>query len=329
MELDPLLRDLTEKKLSFKRNVVHLATELKDVRNKLASQEQLFAKESKTRQVAEIRAKSMEEEVSKLQSCLSEKDEQLKLSSSNSEQYLKELDDLRCQLSVTRSTAESSAESAQSAQNQCLVLLKELNDKTCLLSQHEDRVTKLSDKSESLQKLLEAREVSQRQLKDEVLRIENDISSTVSKAGVVNLNEGLNCNFENLNKSLGDNDLEISRLRDEIRFLSAHWKRKTKELESQLEKQRRTDQELKKRVIKLEFCLQESRSQMRKLQRMGERRDRALKELRDQLAMKQQNSMSEKVTGGDMSEKVNFWESSGFKFMVSVSMLALVIVAKR
>lgn len=37
----------------------------------------------------------------------------------------------------------------------------------------------------------------------------------------------------------------------------------------QLEKQRRTDQELKKRVLKLEFCLQEARSQTRKLQRVN------------------------------------------------------------
>lgn len=36
----------------------------------------------------------------------------------------------------------------------------------------------------------------------------------------------------------------------------------------QLEKQRRADQELKKRVLKLEFCLQEARSQTRKLQRV-------------------------------------------------------------
>ena len=36
----------------------------------------------------------------------------------------------------------------------------------------------------------------------------------------------------------------------------------------QLEKHRRTDQELKKRVLKLEFCLQESQSQMRKLKRV-------------------------------------------------------------
>lgn len=38
---------------------------------------------------------------------------------------------------------------------------------------------------------------------------------------------------------------------------------------TQLEKQRRADQDLKKRVLKLEFCLQEARSQTRKLQRVN------------------------------------------------------------
>jgi hypothetical protein len=51
-DLDPLLKDLTEKKLTFRRNVVSLAAELKDARNKLASQEQLFVKESQTRKVS-------------------------------------------------------------------------------------------------------------------------------------------------------------------------------------------------------------------------------------------------------------------------------------
>lgn len=76
-DLDPLLKDLTEKKLSFRRNVASLASELKDVRNKLASQEQLFTRESQTRKVAETKARTMEEEVSKLQKCLLDKDEQL------------------------------------------------------------------------------------------------------------------------------------------------------------------------------------------------------------------------------------------------------------
>lgn len=53
-DLDPLLKDLTEKKLSFRRNVASLASELKDVRHKLASQEQLFTRESQTRKVCEF-----------------------------------------------------------------------------------------------------------------------------------------------------------------------------------------------------------------------------------------------------------------------------------
>lgn len=58
------------------------------------------------------------------------------------------------------------------------------------------------------------------------------------------------------------------------------------------------------------------------LKQMGERRDKALKELRDQLATKQQ--------GGDLgSEKQNFWESSSFKIVVSMSMLIVVLFSKR
>lgn len=49
-EIDPLLKDLSEKKQSFRRNVVSLAAELKDVRGRLASQEQSFVRETLTRQ---------------------------------------------------------------------------------------------------------------------------------------------------------------------------------------------------------------------------------------------------------------------------------------
>lgn len=158
----------------------------------------------------------------------------------------------------------------------------------------------------------------------------------------------------------------------------------------QLEKQRKADQELKKRVLKLEFCLQEARSQTRKLQRvlffslqsletgflhpllsllhylrwklkiysrvldriellkerktnnhqilhvqyvvnsrmlcseqMGDRRDKALKELRGQLSAKHQGDSP----GG--SSKQNFWETPRFKIVVSMSMLVLVIFSRR
>ena len=54
---------------------------------------------------------------------------------------------------------------------------------------------------------------------------------------------------------------------------------------------------------------------------MGERRDKALKELRDQL--------QRGGGGAAAAERQNFWETSGFKIMMSMSMLVLVAFAKR
>ncbi|QCE07229.1 hypothetical protein DEO72_LG9g2246 [Vigna unguiculata] len=330
-EVDPSLQDLNEKKQSFRRNVVSLAAELKELRSRLSSQEQSYARETLTRQEAETNAKNMELEIGRLQMNLEQKDQQLQASASSTEKYLKELDDLRAQLVATRKTADASAASAQSAQLQCSELLKELDEKNGSLREHEARVLRLGEQLDNLQKDLQARESSQNQLKDEVLRIEHDIMEALAKAG-----ENKNCelrkildevspkNFEKMNKLLGVKDEEIAKLKDEIKIMSAHWKIKTKELESQLEKQRRTDQELKKKVLKLEFCLQEARSQTRKLQRMGERRDKAIKDLRDQLAAKQQRE----VVGADKQNQ-NFWDTSGFKIVVSMSMLVLVVFSRR
>ncbi|KAL0904408.1 hypothetical protein M5K25_026512 [Dendrobium thyrsiflorum] len=244
-------------------------------------------------------------------------------------QYLKELDDLRSKLFVTHATAEASAASAQSAQSQCLSLLKELDEKNSCIKENEIRVNSLGEQLDQLQRNLQERELSQKQLKENVLKMENEIQCAVAKAGDIRdcelrkiLDEISIRNYEKINKLLIAKDDEISRLRDEIRFLSAQWKHKTKELESQLEKHRRADQELKKKVLKLEFCLQETRSQMRKLQRMGEKRDMALRELREQIALKQQKVENSNV-------KQNFWESPMFKVFVSMSMLVLVAVARR
>lgn len=49
--VDPLLKDLDGKKESFRRNVVSMAAELKQVRGRLVSQEQFFVKESLCRKV--------------------------------------------------------------------------------------------------------------------------------------------------------------------------------------------------------------------------------------------------------------------------------------
>ncbi|XP_022867875.1 nuclear envelope-associated protein 2-like isoform X1 [Olea europaea var. sylvestris] len=325
-EVDPLLKDLNEKKLSFRRNVVSLASELKEVRNRLASQEQCFARETLTRQEAETKAKIMENEITRLQKSLEERNVQLQESTSAAEMYEKDLNDLRSQLSATKATADASARSAQSAESQCLVLLKDLEEKNFSLKEHEVHINKLGEKIDILQKNLQARDLSQMQLKDEVMRIEHEIMEALAKAGANKdcelrkiLDEISPKNIEKMNKLLTVKDEEIAKLRDEIRIMSAHWKLKTKELESQLEKHRRADQELKKRVLKLEFCLQEARAQTRKLQRMGERRDKALKELRDQLVAKQPT----------ISERKNFWETSSFKIIASMSMVILVIFSKR
>lgn len=326
-EIDPLLRDLSEKKQNFRRNVVSLAAELKEVRTRLALKEQSYAKETLTRQEAEARAKGMEDEAYRLHKTLEEKNKQLQASASNAEKYLQELDDLRSQLTITKATADASAASAQSAQMKCLALLKDLDEKNNSIKEHEDRVKRLAEQLDKLQNDLQARESSQKQLKDEVMRVERDIMDAMEKAGVNKdcelrklLDEVSPKNFEKMNRLLAAKDEEISQLRDEIRFLSAHWKLKTKELETQLEKHRKADQELKKRVLKLEFCLQEARSQTRKLQRMGERRDKAIKELRDQIATKRTT---------ESGDKQNFWESPSFKVMVSMSMLVLVVFSRR
>ncbi|KAL2231331.1 UNVERIFIED_CONTAM: Nuclear envelope-associated protein 2 [Sesamum indicum] len=308
-EVDPLLKDLSEKKQSFRRNMACLAAELKEE--------------------AETKAKIMEEKISRLQKDLEQRNIQLQASTSAAEMYVKELDDVRSQLAATKATADVSALSAQSAQLQCSALVKELEEKKYSLKEHALRVNKLEEQLDLLQKDIRAREFSQMQLKDEVSRIEHEIMHALAKAGSDKdcelrkiLDEVSPRNFDKINKLLKVKDEEIATLRDEIKIMSAHWKLKMKELESQLEKHHRADQELKKKVLKLEFCLQEARSQTRKLQRMGERRDKALKELRDQLAAKQPSAPLS-------SEKHNFWETSGFKIVVSMSMLILVMFSKR
>ncbi|KAF8395716.1 hypothetical protein HHK36_019666 [Tetracentron sinense] len=337
-DLDPLLKDLSEKKQSFRRHVVSLATELKDVRSRLASQEESFARETLTRQACNkleklssfcsflepyvsvgphldplwIRSKwfkdltggrdegqehggedisiaakfgrekrpasgvrlyceadELENHEYRLDGVDIQDDGSYVISfplyplALDCDSYLKELDDLRLQLSATQATADTSAVSAQAAQLQCLALLKELDEKNSLIKEHEDRVNRLGEQLDHLQKDLQAREASQKQLKDEILRIEQDIMQVIAKAGASKdselrkiLDEISPKNFDMINKLLNVKDEEIAKLRDEIRIMSARWKLKTKDLESQVEKHWRADHELKKRVLQLEFCLQ-------------------------------------------------------------------------
>lgn len=99
----------------------------------------------------------------------------------------------------------------------------------------------MEEQLDNLQKDLEARESTQKQLKDEVARVEHDIMQALAKAGSKRecelmkiLDEVSPKNIEKMNRLLTTKDEEIGRLRDEIKILSAHWRFKTKELESQV-----------------------------------------------------------------------------------------------
>ncbi|KAF3501850.1 hypothetical protein F2Q69_00039817 [Brassica cretica] len=98
-------------------------------------------------------------------------------------QFLEEVDDLRSQIALTKETAEASAASAQSTQLQCSMISQQLDDKTRSLREHQDRVTHLSHQFDNLQRDLRTRECSQKQLRDEVIRIEREITEAVAKSG--------------------------------------------------------------------------------------------------------------------------------------------------
>lgn len=57
---------------------------------------------------------------------------------------------------------------------------------------------------------------------------------------------------------------------------------------------------------------------------MGERRDKALKEVRDELAATKNGG-----NGENQKQNQNFWEMPGFKIAVSMSMVILVLISKR
>ncbi|KAL3625132.1 hypothetical protein CASFOL_030586 [Castilleja foliolosa] len=71
--------DLAEKKQNFRRNVVSLAAELKEVRGRLS----FVANETLIRQEAENKVTKMEKEVSRLEKSLEERNLQIQSSTSD------------------------------------------------------------------------------------------------------------------------------------------------------------------------------------------------------------------------------------------------------
>lgn len=151
------------------------------------------------------------------------------------------MDEIRLQLANTQELADARAVLAQSSKLQCLVLLKELDEKNSSLKEQKIHVNNLGEQLNLLQKDLMARESLQKELKDEVLRMEQDIMQAVAKAGASGdcelrkiLDEVAPENFDKINKLLSAKDEEISNLKCEIHIMSTHWELKSKELESQV-----------------------------------------------------------------------------------------------
>lgn len=331
-ESNALLKDLYEKKLNLRRiasEVGSMASELRDVRGRMSAQESTLEQEVARRQSAEAKAKSMEKELELLHKNLDEKSSQATSTASVAEQYLRELVDVRAKLGSTEEVAEANAASATTAQLQYKHLLKELEKKNEALQEHEDSVAELSQQLSELQHELRQRESSQMHWKSEVERLEAEMKIAVARVSAnkdselrKSLEDLSAKNTEQLARHLGVKDEEITKLREEIKLISAQLTLKTQELEVQMGKQRRADQELKKKIIKLEFWLQEARTQTRKLQRIAEKKEKEIKDLRSQLRLKDANATS--VTGVS-----SFWGSSRFKILMSVSVVMLVFLAKR
>lgn len=146
-----------------------------------------------------------------------------------------ELKDARGRLAVQHQLCARQAKACEAAEAKARAMEEQQQQ---LLSHLPASMQATEEELARLQGLLQATDLSQQQLRQRLLSLE-DLDS-----------------------------LRAKELRDEMRILSAHWLHKSKDLDAQLDKQRRADQELKKKLLKLDFCLQESRSQIRKLHRV-------------------------------------------------------------
>jgi len=172
---------------------------------------------------------------------------------------LKDLDDLRTKLSITQAAENASVALCQSTQTKCISLTKELDEKNSVLKDYEERLKTLELQLSLLENDPQSREHSQILLRGEVKPNEREVMVLPPTSTKDNKIARKSDNIR------GD---VFVRFTEEVKFLSMHWKHTTNEFQSQMEKHQRNDLELKKRVFKLELCLQETRAQMRKLQRV-------------------------------------------------------------
>ncbi|KAJ4755252.1 hypothetical protein LUZ62_089657 [Rhynchospora pubera] len=119
--------------------------------------------------------------------------------------------------------------------------------------------------------------------------------------------------IENIHYTFTAKEREVAKLMKNFRMLSAYWRCKIKDLEAKLEMNRSLDEELKKKVLKLEDSLQQSQSQLLILRKIEAKRDETIEQLARSITRKHysKNSNFKYVNG--------FWDASCTKFALSVS----------
>ncbi|KAH7443949.1 hypothetical protein KP509_02G057600 [Ceratopteris richardii] len=264
-------------------------------------------------------------ELEHLKNNLDEKNAHASSTATVAEQYLRELVDVRIKLGSAQEVAETNAMAAAKAETQCMMLMKEIEAKNEILQEHDAHVAELTDQLTYLQQEINTRELHQKELKEEVLKLEREAKLAALRVAASKdlelkrvLEEISIRNSEQLSKLVNAKDDEISRMKEEIRLLSAQLRLKAQELETQVEKHRAADQELKKRVVKLEFWLQEARNQTRKFQKIIEKREKELKDLQAQLAS----------NTGPVKVSRSVWNDQRLKVIMSITVVVLALFAR-
>ncbi|KAJ7559948.1 hypothetical protein O6H91_04G108000 [Diphasiastrum complanatum] len=238
-----ILQDIQEKKKNLRQiasEVGIMAAELQDVRKRMAAQESALVLETSKREMAELNARNVERQLEQLHKSLDEKNIQAQNSALVAEQYLKELVDARGQLADAQALVDSKSESALSAQFQ-LNLSKELEEKALLVHERDREIVVLKQQLSKLRQDLHQSESSQKELRGEVERLQAEVQVAIGKANPYSsstvekfLGEVSSRSAEQFAVHLNAKNEEITRLKEEVKLVSAQLNFKALELKAQV-----------------------------------------------------------------------------------------------
>lgn len=329
------LKGLHEKKDNMKRlmlQVASMATELQRAHSRAAEQEMLLANEVVQRQIVEKNSRVMEREVEELRSKCEKKKAQAHSSSVVAEQYLKELQAARANLAVAEARA-CSASTTCAPRTEYERLRGEADERDAALEETKRSVAALEEEVGTLRRDLERQRELQGELEAEVEDLEAELERCAARARcnkeaeirkILETLERKDC--EKLEARLAEKDEEVSRLREEAESKSSEAKLEAEALRAQANTRSKEEVELRRKLCKLEFWLQESRSHARKLQKAIEQKDKEVKHLRGQVWL-----LKGSQTSAASSSKHKFWMWKALKLptFLSISFIVLVCLVHR